>query len=176
MFGAFLLARVLLQEPKPAFVDGPHLIHFAVESPLRLKDVVGHVKVTVGKQTVTVTSVEGAGQSERLRTAPREAGRVVLPGTIQGALGEKEWDPDGETTLMTRLSDGVYGLVVELPKGHFKYKVARNGSWAENWGQKFTPGGTDIEIDVPADHTVVHFLVNFNTKTISDSISDPTLA
>jgi len=53
--------------------------------------------------------------------------------------------------------------------------VARNGSWAENWGAKFTPGGQDLEIEVPADHTVVHFLVDFNSKTILNSVSEPTL-
>lgn len=171
-----LLLCAALQTPRGlAFVDGPHLVRFGTSTPLRVADLLGKVAVSVGGRRLTVTAVEGAGEPEKVRLAPREPGRVVLPGTIQSALGDKEWDPDGESTLMIRLSEGVFGLAVELDKGHYEFKVARNGSWAENWGAKFAPGGGNLGLDVAANGTVVYIRVDFNAKTIEDSVSSPGL-
>lgn len=159
----------------PAFVDGRHLVRFAVASPMRLEDVRGHVSLAVAGTSLKITGVEGAGEPEKVRTAPREPGRVVLPGTIQSALGDKEWDPDGESTLMTQLGGGRFGYAVELDKGHYEFKVARNGSWSENWGAGFAPGGGNISLDVPADKTVVTIEVDFEAKTIRNSLTTPGL-
>jgi pullulanase len=142
---------------------------------MRLEDVQGRVTLKVGGRSLMITGVEGTGEPEKVRTAPREPGRVVLPGTIQSALGDKEWDPDGESTLMTRLGEGRFGYAVELNKGHYEFKVARNGSWAENWGAGFAPGGGNLSLEVPADRTVVYVEVDFNGKSIRTSLTSPGL-
>ncbi|HHT05058.1 MAG TPA: hypothetical protein GXZ97_02160, partial [Hydrogenispora sp.] len=59
---------------------------------------------------------------------------VVLPGTIQGALGGADWAPGDRITQMEPKGNGVYEFIGIFPKGNWEYKVAINGSWDENYG------------------------------------------
>ncbi|MBL8087014.1 MAG: type I pullulanase [Chthonomonas sp.] len=155
----------------PAFLDAPDRVRFAFDGPVKPGDPKDY-EVVVGSKIINAVRVEGVGKPIRPRVAPRREGRVVLPGTLQSALGEGEWDPDGESTLMTEVSPGIHELVVALPKGRYEFKIARNGSWSENYGRGFEPGGTNMSIVVPADGTIVKFVVDFKAKTILDSINN----
>lgn len=108
-----------------------------------------------------------------LGVADAQAGlKVRLPGTIQAALGGKEWDPAGDVTLMREVSPGMYEFVAAFPKGNYEYKVAVGGSWDVNYGMGGKAGGDNIKLAVPADRTIVRFVFDATKKTIQDSIND----
>ena len=98
-------------------------------------------------------------------------GQVVLPGTIQKALGGTEWNPNGQETLMQEVKPGVFELVCFLPAGTYEYKIARNGSWAENWGANFEPGGQNLRLSVSEGGKIVRIVVDFNAKTVKNSLT-----
>lgn len=169
------LAFLALSAPAAAervFLDGPRELRIGFRQPTTL-DHLKSYQLKVGNQVIKVASVEPVGKPVLPRTKPLEPNRVVLPGTLQSALGANEWDPDGEVTQMTRLSEGVYELVVRLPKGTFQYKIARGGSWAENYGTEFKRDGTNLSLTVPKDGTIVRFVVDFGAKTIKNSLDHP---
>jgi glycosidase len=101
--------------------------------------------------------------------------KVIFPGTIQGALGAKDWNPNGEETRALEVSPGVYELVLMLPKGHYEYKVALNGSWAENYGAGAQKDGANINLEVANDNTIVKFVYHSSSHEIMDSINNPDL-
>ena len=96
---------------------------------------------------------------------------VVLPGTIQRALGGNEWDPEDKVTKMENLGNGVYQFVAEFPKGQYEYKVAIDGSWDENYGKDGARDGSNIPITVPADGTKVKFTFDYKDKDISHDVN-----
>lgn len=95
---------------------------------------------------------------------------VVLPGTIQGALGGKDWDPAGSITKMNQVGDDLYEFSAEFPKGNFEYKVAIDGAWTENYGKDGTKDGGNISITVPQDKSTVKFSFNYKTKEIKHEV------
>ncbi len=96
---------------------------------------------------------------------------VVLPGTIQGALGGADWAPGDRITQMQPKGNGVYEFIAVLPKGYWEYKVAINGSWSENYGLNGVPHGPNIPLVVPEDNYQVRFVFDYKTKEILDSIN-----
>ncbi len=100
--------------------------------------------------------------------------KVVFPGSIQAALGGKAWNPDGAETRATSVGNGIFELVVKLPKGTYEYKVAIGGGWTENYGANSKADGANIKLEVPADNTIVKFVFDDNNKEILDSINNPT--
>lgn len=96
---------------------------------------------------------------------------VVLPGTIQGALGGGDWDPTGEVTKMTLVGEDVYEFTGTFPAGNYEYKVAVGGTWDENYGIDGQSGGDNIKLSVPEDNFDVTFTFDYNTKIISDTIN-----
>lgn len=96
---------------------------------------------------------------------------VVLPGTIQGALGGADWAPGDRITQMEPKGNGVYEFIGIFPKGNWEYKVAINGSWDENYGLDGVPHGPNIPLEVPEDNYQVRFVFDYKTKEIRDSIS-----
>lgn len=173
MVGALIcFVLVTHQSRGVAFLDSLQTIHVPLDRPLGLEDLSPKGMVTVDGISCPIKSIALAGEPLRERRMPRTSGRVVLPGTIQGALGGKDWDPDGELTQMKETSPGIYELVVELPAGNYEYKVARNGSWDENYGVGFVPGGGNFHLVVPVREPV-RFVVDFHSKTILDSIDNP---
>jgi len=158
------------QEHAPAFLDGFDRVTVYLEKPVALGQLPGFAKLTVGTRAVSIKSAEG-----REAIAPkRDKNFVNLPGTIQRAAGGSEWDPAGESTQMTPTGPDTYELVVSLPVGRFEYKLARGGSWDENWGQGFTPGGQNMVLNVPKAG-LVKFIVDFKAKTLRNSIEDKTI-
>jgi glycosidase len=101
--------------------------------------------------------------------------KVIFPGTIQGSLGAKNWNPDGQETRALEVSPGVFELVVMLPKGSYEFKVALNGSWSENYGANAKKDGANIKLEVGSDNTIVKFVYNQNTHVVTDSINNPDL-
>jgi pullulanase len=168
------LAKAAPPRGEPAFLDSADTIRAWLPKAVEPSSLNGKVKVTLGGKPIGVKvitaggPVVGGGSSDT--TDPN---KVVLPGTIQGALGGNDWNPNGDITRMTEVSSGVFEFVASFPKGNYEYKVARGGSWADNYGSGFEPNGGNIALNVPADNTVVRFVVDFNAKTIKDSINHP---
>ena len=173
MLTALLYLALTTQEGSgPAFLDSFQTIHVPLGHPMSSEDLKISVLVTVGSKNWAVKSVRPCGDPVKDRHRPRTPGRVVLPGTIQSALGGADWNPDGEETQMVEAAPGVYELVVILPSGNYEFKVARNGSWDENYGVGFVPGGGNFHLTVPQKEPV-KFVVDFNAKTVLNSIDQP---
>ncbi|MBP7688280.1 MAG: pullulanase-type alpha-1,6-glucosidase [Thermoflexales bacterium] len=104
--------------------------------------------------------------------------KVVVPGTHQSELGcSGDWQPDCDKTALT------YDAQSDVWTGEFeiqpdnaqdgsgqRYKVALNGSWSENYGQKAQPGGADIPLVVNAP-TKVKFYYDHKTHWVADSFN-----
>jgi pullulanase len=167
------LAQAAPPRGLPAFLDSADTIRAALDAPTAPSSLEGKASVTIGGKAIKVASV-GAG-------APPASGsndsvdpkKVVLPGTIQSALGDADWNPNGDVTRMTEVAPGVFEFVAAFPKGSFEYKIARGGSWAENWGAGFEKEGQNIALAVARDAQIVKFVVNFNTSTVKDSVNNP---
>ncbi|HEY3269464.1 MAG TPA: type I pullulanase [Armatimonadota bacterium] len=174
--GATLCAAASAQTPPaplPAFLDGLDTVTIALPEPEAIDGLKGRYSLTAASGSIAVTEVLPGSRPVRNRRLPRTPGRVVLAGSFQPALGGEAWDPDGESAQMTEVRPGVFELAVTLPKGHYEYKIARGGSWGENYGAGFEPGGQNIPLDVSKDGTPVRIVVDFNTRVIRDSIRNP---
>ncbi|MEZ5162380.1 MAG: hypothetical protein R2688_01260 [Fimbriimonadaceae bacterium] len=151
----------------PAFLDSWNEVTFWAPESMTALEAKAGARVRVDGKDVPI-----------IEAIPREAaipdvipGQVVLPGTIQKALGGSEWNPNGHETLMQEVKPGVFELVCFLPAGTYEYKIARNGSWAENWGANFEPGGQNLRLSVPEGGKIVRIVVDFNAKTIKNSLT-----
>lgn len=165
---SLLPGALCAQTPKAAFLDAFDKVTVGFDQPLTLPDA-NAFSLTINGQPVSIKRVEPRGPA----TAPVDKGQVVLPGTIQSALGGNEWDPNGQITRMTKVSPGVFEFTAAFPKGDYQYKVAVGGSWGENYGANFEPGGQNIDLRVPKNGTIVKFIVDFNKKTVLDSLNNP---
>ena len=71
---------------------------------------------------------------------------VVIAGSFGDALGG-DWNPAAEQgRLSFDRSDELWKLTVDLPAGSYEFKVALDGSWAENYGQGAFRDGANIEL------------------------------
>lgn len=95
---------------------------------------------------------------------------IVLPGTLQGTLGGTNWNPAGEETQMTSEDNLNYIFQTVLPIGNYEYKVAIDGSWAENYGLNGEANGQNIKFSVKNGYTKVTFHFNYETKQISQEL------
>lgn len=127
------------------------------------------VTFTFNYTTKTITDSIN-GEVKKVAEVPKpvikegEGLKVTLPGTIQSALGGKDWETDGKTTVMKYMGDDIYELHVVLPKGNYDYKVAIGGDWSENYGVKGQKDGSNITFIVPKDNSEVTFIFNYKTK------------
>lgn len=106
-------------------------------------------------------------------TGAQATSRVVFPGTIQRALGGREWDPNGDASAATQVAPGVFEFVARLPEGSYEYKTAVGGSWGENYGAGDRPDGPNIRLVVPAGGAIVKFVYDANKRTVRDSLNNP---
>ena len=97
---------------------------------------------------------------------------VTLPGSIQSALGGKDWAPDDYITRMKEVSEDLYIFEASLPKGNYDYKVAIDGSWTENYGSNGAKDGVDIPLVITTDNTKVKFTFDYKNKTIKHEIPE----
>jgi pullulanase len=168
------LSKAAPPRGEPAFLETADTIRAWLPKATDPSSLTGKVRVTLDGKPIAVKTITaggpvvGGGSSDTT-----DPSKVVLAGTIQGALGGMDWNPNGDITRMTDLGSGVYEFVAAFPKGSYEYKVARGGSWAENYGAGFEKEGANIALNVPADNTVVRFVVDFNAKTVKDSINHP---
>jgi pullulanase len=167
------LAQAAPPRGEPAFLDTADTVRAWLAKPADPASL--KLQVLVGGKPVAVRAIEAAGPIVGAGTGDTtDPTKVVIAGTVQGALGGNDWNPNGDITRMTEVSSGVFEFVAALPKGNFEYKVARGGSWTENYGAGFEKDGGNIALSVPADNTVVRFVVDFNAKSVKDSLNNPT--
>lgn len=97
---------------------------------------------------------------------------VVLPGTFQSELGcSGDWQPACENTaLIYDASTDLWLGEFDIPAGDYEYKVALNGSWAQNYGAGAVADGPNIPLAVAEDSTVT-FSYDHNTGIVTDSIN-----
>jgi glycosidase len=85
-----------------------------------------------------------------LTAVPAEAATasVALVGDLQSEVGcPGDWDPACTQSELTRVGDTeVFKGTFEVPEGDFAFKVALNGSWAENYGAGGTFNGDNIPL------------------------------
>ncbi|MFN8509200.1 MAG: pullulanase-type alpha-1,6-glucosidase [Deinococcaceae bacterium] len=101
--------------------------------------------------------------------------QVVLPGSFQKVLGDREWNPSSEVGRMFDIGDGLYEWMASFPKGAYEYKVAIGGSWTENYGLNSQKNGPNIPLPIGTDGTIVRFLYNDQTKEVQDSVRFPNI-
>ncbi len=157
---------------EPAFLDSPTVIKAWIPKAAIPESLKGKIALTINGKPLAIKSIGAGGAPVLENTDSLDPTKVVLPGTIQGALGGADWNPNGDITRMTEIAKDVFEFVAAFPKGNYEYKVARGGSWAENYGADFAAEGGNIGLAVPTDGTIVRFVVDFNAKTIQDSLNN----
>src|SRR5262245_61207737 len=83
--------------------------------------------------TMWLAALNSVGLAYADHTPPPK--KVVIPGTLQSKLGcPGDWQPECENTaLVYNAAKDVWEGTFDLPAGAYEYKVALNGSWAENY-------------------------------------------
>ncbi len=133
------------------------------------------VTFTYDHKTGCVTdSVNGDAVAQSDASAPPPPAKpdiVNIPGTIQPALGcAAEWAPNCEATFLTYdEANDVWRRTFDVPAGNYEYKVAINGSWAENYGGFADRDGPNIPLTVAEDRAVT-FIYDHKTNWIADDV------
>ena len=109
--------------------------------------------------------------ASHILTITVEAGETVtLVGSLQDELGcPGDWQPEcAATHLGFDSSDGVWQGEWTIPAGAFEYKVALNGSWAENYGANAQRDGPNIPLNL-GDPTTVKFYFDPVSHWVADN-------
>jgi pullulanase len=168
------LAAANIKAPAaPAFLDASDRIRVFVDDAVDAKTIASKIKLTWNNTALAVKEVKAAGPAISANQDSIDPKKVALPGTIQAALGGNEWNPNGDITRMTEVSANIFEFVAAFPKGQYEFKVARGGSWDENYGVGGEPNGPNFGLVVPADGTIVKFVFDYNKKLLKDSINNP---
>ena len=101
-----------------------------------------------------------------------QAARVVFPGTIQGALGASNWDPNGNSSAAVLAANGSFEFAARLPAGNYEYKAAVGGSWSENYGANDKQNGANIALKLD-QATLVKFVFDPVKHSVRDSVNNP---
>jgi pullulanase len=155
----------------PAFLDSRTEIKVALPTPrekIEAKDFI----LWIGKSKLTPKEIKVSEYAKRPSTPP-SPDKVTLPGSFAPTLGGNAWDPNDDTTRMTLNQVGFYELDVVIPGGDYEFKVARGGTWAENYGNNFQRDGQNIKLKVPNPRAAVRFVVDFKGNSVKDSINNP---
>ncbi len=115
-----------------------------------------------------------------LRAQTEQPEFVGLPGTHQTELGcSGDWQPDcPQTALSFDEEDQLWQGSFLITSGNDqdqkgpRYKVALNGTWAENYGAYAQAGGADIPLLV-SQPTEVKFYYDHRTNWITDNFNQP---
>ncbi len=126
-------------------------------------DINGERALDGSNPTVTVGEAEYSNY-----TREAYAGRVVnVPGTFPGP----SWD--AASNQMTYTGNRTYAYTFEnVPAAKYEFKIAINGSWAENYGVGGTFEGGNIKVSVPEtqDVTIYYSDVTHNTVNSIDYV------
>ncbi|MCD3202688.1 alpha-amylase family glycosyl hydrolase [Clostridium botulinum] len=98
--------------------------------------------------------------------------KITLPGSIQGAIGESNWDPTDKQGKSTFGYDGNgnYKLILKnVPAGNYEYKIAM-GNWNENYGLNGINDGSNIKINNPKVQDIV-FWYNDDSHRVINSLT-----
>jgi glycosidase len=101
-----------------------------------------------------------------------EPDMVVIPGSLQSELGcPGDWMPDCANTALTYDANGdVWTGTFTVPAGDWEYKVAIDGSWAENYGAGGVRDGANIQLSLSAP-TSVTFWYKTDTHFVTDDVN-----
>jgi glycosidase len=104
--------------------------------------------------------------------AADEPASAVIPGSLQTELGcASDWDPACEDTALTYDPNGdVWTATFDIPAGDWEYKVALNGTWAENYGAGGQRDGPNIPLSLSAPTTVT-FWYKTDTHFVTDDVN-----
>ena len=75
---------------------------------------------------------------------------VVIAGSFQEELGcPGDWQPDCNNTRMQYDAiSGTWGDTLDIPAGHWEYKITVNNSLSESYGQNGDTAGANISLDL----------------------------
>lgn len=96
---------------------------------------------------------------------------ISIPGSIQPLIGcDGEWAPDCEASFLTYIEEhDIWEGTFDIPAGSYEYKVAINGSWAENYGAFADQDGGNISLTLEED-TSVTFIYDHDSNWIMDTV------
>ena len=95
---------------------------------------------------------------------------VTAAGSFQSEIGcPSDWSPDClRSWLEDPDGDGVYTFTTTaIPAGDYQVKAALNQSWDVNYGAGGTPGGANIDFNVPTDGAKVTFSYVASTHVLT---------
>jgi glycosidase len=154
--------------------NAPYQVFYSSEglapgTPLEVKAIVndlnGHYdSVTIASEVPTPLPPDDP--------AADEPASVVIPGSLQSELGcSGDWQPDCANTALTYDRGGdVWSGTFDVPAGSWEYKVALNGSWAENYGAGGVRDGANIPLTLSVPTTVT-FWYKTDTHFVTDDVN-----
>lgn len=155
----------------PAFLDDYDRVRVWLPHAVDPQSIRSTAHFTINGKSVEIRGVEGApplGQSENYRK-----GMVVIAGSFQHLLGGSDWQPGSTSSEMKQVAPEIFQLDVRLTAGRYEYKVARGGTWKENYGAGFAASGPNLMLIVPGSGANIRFVVDFQRRLILDSINNP---
>ena len=134
----------------------------------------GNSTVTVHTDNATVTLVldlfdmdEFTGEGA-MCTVIVEEEEVPTEDTYYVAGSFNEWYPAAEDYKLSG-KDGIYSITLTLTAGSYEFKVTKNGTWDESWGDN----GNNVAFKLNADGKVtITFDANTQTVTV-DGAAEP---
>lgn len=133
-------------------------------------DVDGAVKQTVDLNVVAGKNADivigAAGDDGKFAAEVTYNGSVVVAPVDPSLKGDYRvvgdaawmgaWDPANALGLMSEVSDGVYEITFKnVPVGNYEFKVTKDGTWDNAWGQGGIGGGNiAMAVTVAGDVTV----------------------
>ncbi len=125
---------------------------------------------------LTLSSLLLFTSSSQAQTLPPEGlpvpQTVAIAGTFQSELGcPGDWNTDCETTYLSLDANSlVWRATFELPAGSHEYKVALNGTWADNFGLGGEYYGPNIPLELE-EPTLVTFFYSHETYFVTDNVN-----
>ncbi|MFC5281620.1 pullulanase-type alpha-1,6-glucosidase [Arcanobacterium canis] len=137
------------------------------------KDAAGHTVTDVQYASVNIDQRE-------INTAKKNSmlGKVTIPGDHGKALGcENDWDPACDKLVLEKEKDsGWYTGTFTLEPGTYTYKIAKDGTWNENYGmngaRSGVPDGNNAEYKIYSK-TPVTFYYNPETHEFFNTSQHP---
>lgn len=98
---------------------------------------------------------------------------VSIPGTLNDELGcPGDWQPECAAIRLAHVGNGVYSGTFTVPAGDWQYKIAIDGSWAENYGAGGERDGANVAFTLAAP-TAVTFVYDDATHWFTSSAQGP---